>query len=128
MEAELEPSVPMSLERGPATRTPATPAGPVAQLLDQAHDLLSRLELHKGGFYSFNTDGDLVAVDVQGALLESAPKGWRRALVWEGAVPYLRDVTGAGELASWNDDPRRTKADVLQALESAAERARRNGA
>jgi hypothetical protein len=39
-----------------------------------------------------------------------------------GALRALADVTGMNSIEGWNDDPRRTKQDVLDALDAAIER------
>jgi hypothetical protein len=39
-----------------------------------------------------------------------------------GALRVLGDVTGMNSLEGWNDDPRRTKQEVLDALDTAIER------
>lgn len=39
----------------------------------------------------------------------------------------LRDVIGRGSLIEWNDDPGRTKSEVIQALQEAARRVNPDG-
>ena len=45
---------------------------------------------------------------------------------WAGAEAYrlTRDAIGGGAISEWNDEPKRTHADVISALDAAIEKAK----
>jgi Fe-S-cluster formation regulator IscX/YfhJ len=87
----------------------------VADVLDDAADLIERggwiqnaLYDHAGGFCSV------------GALYEICPTDFPR---WR-TYAALRSVIGGRSLAEWNNDPSRTKQQVLDAFRAAAKQER----
>ena len=96
----------------------------VADVLNGAADLLEREGWWQGDYRGPNgetcVDGALVrAVGQQpGGIMEGDV-----GLSYLAAVKVLRHHLGREFVSAWNDDPQRTKAEVVAALRAAAEQA-----
>lgn len=103
---------------------------PLSQVLEEAADLLAKPGAWTQGALSRDADGKNVPLNdgicfCMGGAISKSADGAKTAQ--RKAMQAVRDVVGAGWVAGWNDDPKRTQAEVVAKLREAAALAKEQG-
>lgn len=99
----------------------------VSEILNKAADLIEPEGAWTQGHFARRADGaktgwteeDASCFCVSGAIKRVAPASWE---AWNKFDAYCRQ-RGFAHMATWNDAPERTQAEVVAALRAAAEKA-----